>query len=66
MADAPAAAAEANVAMTPLPEYFTNMPTTWFQQAEARFAAAPPIANKWSKIFPFVGKTAAGRHGQFH
>jgi hypothetical protein len=35
--------AEANVAMSPLPEFFINTPTTWFQQAEARFAAARPV-----------------------
>ncbi len=31
---------EANVVMSPLPEFFINTPTTWFQQAEARLAAA--------------------------
>jgi hypothetical protein len=55
MADPPPAA-EVNVAMTPLPEYFTNMPTTWFQQAEARFAAARPSPTNGQKFFHLLAK----------
>jgi hypothetical protein len=52
----PPPAAEVNVAMTPLPEYFTNMPTTWFQQAEARFAAARPSPTNGQKFFHLLAK----------
>jgi hypothetical protein len=41
--------AEANIAMLPLPEFFINMPATWFQQAEARFAAARPVLSNGQK-----------------
>jgi hypothetical protein len=42
--------------MSPLPEYFTNMPTTWFQQAEARFAAARPSPTNCQKFFHLLAK----------
>jgi hypothetical protein len=48
--------AEANVAMSPLPDFFTNTPTIWFQQAEARFAAARPALTSGQKYFQLLGK----------
>jgi hypothetical protein len=48
--------AEANVAMSLLPDFFTNTPTTWFQQAEARFAAARPALSSSQKYFHLLGK----------
>jgi hypothetical protein len=48
--------AEANVAMSPLPVFFINMPATWFQQAEARFAAARPALSNGQKYFHLLGK----------
>ncbi len=45
-----------NVAMSPLPEYFTNTPATWFQRAEARFAAARPALSNGQKYFHLLGK----------
>jgi hypothetical protein len=48
--------AEANVAMSPLPEFFFNMPTTWYQQAEARFAAARPALTSGQKYFQLLGR----------
>ena len=47
---------EANVAMSPLPEFFFNMPTTWYQQAEARFAAARPALTSGQKYFQLLGR----------
>jgi hypothetical protein len=48
--------AEANVAMSPLLEFFINTPTTWFQQAEARFAVARPALTSGQKYFQLLGK----------
>jgi hypothetical protein len=48
--------AEANVAMSPLPEFFINTPTTWFQQAEDRFAVARPALTSGQKYFQILGK----------
>jgi hypothetical protein len=48
--------AEANVAMSPLPEFFINTPTTWFQQAEARFAGARPALTSGQKYFQLLGR----------
>jgi hypothetical protein len=47
--------AEAHVAMLPLPDFFTNTPATWFQQAEARFAAARPALTRFQKYFQLLG-----------
>jgi hypothetical protein len=46
----------ANVAMSPLPNFFTNVPTIWFQQVEARFATAKPALTKGQKYFQLLGK----------
>ncbi len=48
--------AEAKVAMSPLPEFFINTQATWFQQAEARFAAARPALSNGQKYFHLLGK----------
>jgi hypothetical protein len=48
--------AEANVVMSPLPDFFPNTPTTWFQQAEARFAVARPALSSGQKYFHLLGK----------
>jgi hypothetical protein len=48
--------AEANVAMSLLPEFSINTPTTWFQQAEARLAMARPALTSGQKYFQLLGK----------
>ncbi len=39
-----------------LPDFFTNTPATWFQQAKARFAAARPALLSGQKYFHLLGK----------
>ena len=54
--DAQPPPAEANVAMTALPEFFVLTPSIWFQQAEARFNAARPALTSGQKYFHLLGK----------